>query len=938
MKLHMDYNAEERLKLFSKRLKLFHQHNNERNINTAVVSDDLKYNLSPLLAEIILNLKYPDTSVKRFKKHITKYNGINNTNLLFDNFEKLNWVRIIDGEVRLPEVVRHTVWKMGYEEEQGNSNIIHEQYSELLDCLKNYYYKIMYDNPPIITSKKLNLIIKSHQIKEIDIQFLVEREILKVKNSSYYWQEGEYCRKLSSKIAAQLWLKIADDSQDIEKFSKYFKLTQSAEISPHNISDYLSNENRIVLSELALKFLLSQNDFLRSNDEFGKIWLDSPQYLHIDLNKTIPKVDFDYSDLWSFLESIKNHRLQFSDIFEHQKCRNYCHALLRYVIDGEKFGLEPFNRLKDVVKDIQRPFLSYVILQDIKWHYPEIIPHFLTDSDLSPISFQLLDDVNIDSALFKGEINNDINGEQCSKIKNDLWIEMYDLMLYIVAQSNIEDSEKGTLIGRILMNSSEKTFYNAYNAFLHNQHLVYKARYEEILKKLMDKRTNFHVRSAYPYIAPRFIFYILPTICKMIEQKLQHPETNRNGFLNFQTWIIDLSIEVLRLTRLSPWETEIPDRLRGEIMNHSNKLIEQLHNSIKDYYLTTSIVVNDFEVHEEKIIPANRDLNEFGIEIVDWGYLCLILEDKNLLESLNNSFIRSLEFKTDGDRYDKENNEQVKKIQMYLQTLMFAYLAISKRSEDYKMAGMPVRITLQKLQNWIKEYAIKYSVEDLVNSRTDIFDEKLKFYTYNKYQQSLIKLLFSSVNNFEINARAEFINHYFTINNDFVRMLTATNILETKEDIQIIENKIKTIDIEGYIREQNYNEIQRALIEAVNSENHWQLAKPLLVQAKKRFEKIKQLDDSDKWLLFEIDLLLAFKERDIEKLSDIQIPSSNHHTDASWYEITKEYYVALFKLYNEKKYKDSVTRFTALASKAPKDIRYAYHLFRAQTLNAIETE
>lgn len=52
----------------------------------------------------------------------------------------------------------------------------------------------------------------------------------------------------------------------------------------------------------------------------------------------------------------------------------------------------------------------------------------------------------------------------------------------------------------------------------------------------------------------------------------------------------------------------------------------------------------------------------------------------------------------------------------------------------------------------------------------------------------------------------------------------------------------------------------------------------------------------------------------------------------------KQFYIALFKLYNEKNYDEAIKLFKSLLSDDTKNIRYAFHLYRAETLKAIEIE
>jgi hypothetical protein len=212
---------------------------------------------------------------------------------------------------------------------------------------------------------------------------------------------------------------------------------------------------------------------------------------------------------------------------------------------------------------------------------------------------------------------------------------------------------------------------------------------------------------------------------------------------------------------------------------------------------------------------------------------------------------------------------------------------------------------------------------------------------YDMYYQPLTSLLYRSVNYFKGPAQNIFIEDFFAKSNNIGRMLTAINLLDSKELATIISKRIDSIDIAEFIKATSTTtELQSAMIEAINSDNHWNLAKPLIVKIQKHFDRIKQNDQNTTNLFFDVNLLMAYKEKDLTKLRTLPVPKNENYylQNNQWAEKRQRYFIALFRIYYEKKYADGIQILKSLLSEDPKNIQYAFQLYRAETLNAIETK
>ena len=112
---------------------------------------------------------------------------------------------------------------------------------------------------------------------EVKADFLIERDIIgfDVKSDVYYWKGNEYLRHLRNEIASTLWLLVGGEEATDAEFRRYFKLIKGAGIWIDNLQDYLNFKNISRICELTVSFLNTENDFLKSDNEFHKIWLDA---------------------------------------------------------------------------------------------------------------------------------------------------------------------------------------------------------------------------------------------------------------------------------------------------------------------------------------------------------------------------------------------------------------------------------------------------------------------------------------------------------------------------------------------------------------------------------------------------------------------------------------------------------------------------------------
>lgn len=945
MQFFYSYAAKEKLKSLSERLKYLARNKNaySAHIDQNIKSENLQFNLSLIISHILIKLKFIDRSKSVFESIIEEYNKTQGTTLTFGDFYKIHWIRTVNGDVIVPELVRNFIWQVGYYEEENKPIEIPSDKMHFVRCLQIYFQNCFENEQPSITGIELNDILKKYAPKQITINFLKEKNIIdyNIEGNVFYWKgQNDYSRYLKNEIASTLWLLIGGENATIKQFEKYFKIIWGTQICVGNLDGFLAQENTTKVSELAVEYLSSENDLLKSDDEFRKIWLDANRYQHIDIKAQIPNVKFNYKTSWDFIESVNFHKRYYHEFFDYQKTRSFCYSLLRIIVHNESKDSRPYKNGLEILKDTSKPFLVWSLYREIPSEFPFVIPYLLTDSELIPIAFKMIDKMGIDDNFLSEQSNRERKDEERYELMNNLWLEVFDFTLDEFCSTTSDNENKGEVISRILFDLTEEVFRynnNSNNIISHN---AFRKRYDEALKKLSIKRIKDINIYPKPFINPRIIIALLPSIIDHIRNNITKVFAQYNQFLKLKSPLLDLSVEILRLGNIRFSEDEISKSEQQKLVESTKELVYTLEKYLSEFYSQIDIEVQTYNKGIEKQ-KAERGINEFGFEIMDWGYLFLLFEKNNILEAFHNNFVLYLNFNADGDKYEKQNQEQFEKIKLYLKSLMISFISINQNKNLYEIDGLPVNKTLVQLEKWIKDFSLLYSLDDLSNKRIDIFNEMFSDFGYNIYNQHLTALLYKCINYFNDKNPNEFVKTFFTTSNDIGRMLTAINILDSKGQRDIISQRISEVKIEAFIDEVfTTTELQYALIESVNSESHWELAKPLIDRIQEHFEKIKHHDENRENLLFQVNLLLAFKEKDYRKLNGIEIPKKQYmHSEADKkMQKMKQFYIALFKLYNDKSYDEAIKLFRSLLSEDTKNIRYAFHLYRAETLKAIEIE
>lgn len=937
MHFHLDYHSKDKFTALSEKIKSIAAKNNNYNehISVHIRAENLRYNLSYVLSQIILNLKFIERGIGEFEKVLIEFNTINNTQISIKDFKDLSWIRIASDEVVLPCVVRHFIWNVDYYEQEGKVLEIPGGKENLIECLRMYYKRYFYECKLTISKKELIEILRINARPEVTIDFLTDKEILTElpDTDQFYWSDHDYIRTLKNEIAATLWsLKARENT--FQEFREYAKLLLRMKMFGVALSNLLPPSQCSDLGNFALQYLNQEEDLLRSDHDFQKIWWDAENYHHIEIDSPIPAVEFDYSCPYNFIDTIESVHWHYDDLFYYQKTRIFCSLLLGLHINAASQIPLDFSEVSKMLRDLSRPFLLWILYKNIPESFGGILPYLLTDTELIPVMLRSVDKIKINDTFLKKFENRDEQNEESYRISNELFFDSFELVLDLFINSQHENLSKGNCIIKILIDTAKSIFhYNPNDNYI--SHNAARKRYDEILKLLTLKR--FRNPNNAHNISPRIIISLLPEMLDFLLEEYQTRKEHLN-YLSLDLSYLDVSIEVLRMCNLNFVDGEIYSTEKEHIGKKASELTDKLFRYLLDYYEQDEVEVRDVYNKAKEIKKVRRLNNQFGFEIIDWGYLFLLFERSGCLLRFKNNFVKTLVFDLRQSVHDEENREQVDKLKSFVKSILLAFNGIQIKKDELEIEQLPVKGTLTKLENYIQELSTEYSLDKFEEERVNIFDDSFYVFGQNIFYQSLRSLLFRSLNYFAENKAEEFIKDFFGQSIDIGSMLTAINILESKNLAKLVADRIVAIEIEDYIQSKyTVTDLQDTLIEAVNSESHWDLAEPLIQRIQKYLEKVRQNDENMIFILFHVSLLLAFKENNAIKLAEIEIPQSNYYIDrgkADKGQDLKNFFTGLQKLYNDKDYDNAITTFQSLSSKGDEP-RYAFHLYRAQTLKAI---
>lgn len=906
-----------------------------------ILAVNLQYNMVKLMAGILYSARWQSPTLDDFEKILHAYNEENQVQLVKDDFFTREWIRIVNGCILFPSVISGLLFKIGYDMRQSKEVIIPEEYRQYIECLKLLYDQFDENaREPKLSKETLTGLLGEHNEPGVDIAFLVSHSIVSEIGDEYIIQIGNsFIEYFTNEITAVLWSRFGEGKASAHDFRQFVSILHKFEMfSEGNLWQQLEDKSLRRLRELAIDFILNEPDLSSPSAEVKKVYFDQHHQRHLGFTiPAVPDMEFKATEPYELLREAQDFEFYHTDLFDYQGVRTMFLLVLRLIIDLQTDYQHPYSEILILLKRCDKPFLVYMLVDEIQRSHPEIIPYLLNDPLLAPVAMNMVDTLSRSNQWLGGNIIK----EDISKLRTEeidfFWRAAFEHLLNLYSYRLSANYEMAARIfGSILQDQVERVFisHNTDNDFNRKVHLTQKKRYIDTLAMLRMKRldsTGYHSVDRY---VPMLLDGLLLPLIDVLQNKRQR--VSKNEFIKFETATIYLFSDLLWIAE--EIEINISDANAStaklqKIQNDGYRYICQL---LLEYFTIRIVTINPFP--EKTTALAKRGINDFGIELINWGSLFLHFHRMGLLTKLNSAFKIELKFKKGATGYDDINVEQGTKLDYYVRILMYAFIDISKEANRYVYRGLPVLETKSQLQQLIMEYTSEYNGHEESEWKTDLFNERIKQTTFNYYRKPLFVLLYRALSFFSPQEQVRFLSSFFERSVNLLQMISAHNRLENKLARKWLAKKIEGIKVEAFIQSQaSMTDIENALVEAVNSVDFFDTAQPLLEKVQSHSENVKKWGLDNAGFIYRIRLYQAFRKKDMALLDSIEEPVNNYVNEVylATEKNLKFYYRALHDIYHLSSYDAAIESLASLSSRYPKNADYAFHLYRARIYKAI---
>jgi len=943
------FSIESKLRSLSEKIKCFSQKDSTGNQISQIFFEKEKYCVPLLTAHIIKNLTFPDMRKSTFLSVILDYNVKNKKELKFEEFEKLHWIRIIQDEVILPEAVKHTIWLMKNNDTKNKIDISSENKRDMILCLATYYKP---NDEPSITKETIKQIITSLNLTMDSISFLLDKHILEFNkdNNKYIWRGHLHHQpQLENEVSAILWLLIKKDFSDPEKaFWNFLYLARKTGLYFRKPNTLLSNEDLQLLCEQAVNYIQHDHDLLVCDDELEKIRLDGHPHHPIDIIQKAPDFNFRCNTVSEFLEKINLFANRKTYDFTHQGIRSYVYIILRLIVQYEQTKFDKKIIINDILSDLKRPSIFFIMKHILINDYPHMIPFLISDIELIPLSFQMLDDIEFNNDIFISSegANNKLIKEH--KFRNEIWLEFFEITVNHFIENfqfyvNENIQKNGQLLGEALCDVFIYTANKIFEEYWINNpskdfiSTKMHERYTAVFQIFKKAKTKFNICKNGLYVKSKLSYFLLPYTIEKMQLSLSNSKTKYNHFFHFDITNIDVLIDMLELASIPYDSIEIEDKQKQNLNNLLSESTKCICNYLEYFFSAEKMDVLDYDLSiETKDVDIAFDVNK--LNRTNWTLLVMLMEKYGLFQHLICAFDSSIKLNKSERLFDKFYMNQYHRIRVMLRILLYSYLKFIKEETKIDFTIEQRKRMVGNLEESIVKYAKLYSKNDIQNDRIDAF---YVFHLPSEFEinDNIFNLLLMALNHFPVELQKYFVESFFSEATDLKRMLAAINSIESEEVKKIVVDHIVKINIDEYIDScHTVTEWEETLIEAINSEKHWYFAESLIKNIKEHYKRRNDNSEQVNFFFYQVEMSLALRNKDLGKIENMQYQRKTYGTHNDYNpDNVKSYFIALYFIENDTDYDKAIDLLNSLLSNDEKNIRYSLLLYRARFLKIIKS-
>lgn len=900
---------------------------------------NLQYNLSWIISKVLVIADLPrKVTFEDFEEHLQRFNHDNSSNLTVADFTRLGWIRKINGALGLPSLVSRALRKIN-----SNENIrVPENYELHIRCLSDFYWQCYKTHRPL----KINSASLASIMSQQEISLLVEKGILSIKENVSDFYEikcvEDTCRYIRNEISSAVWILLKEDAgcpSEKEKFLKFIEIIKTwLYFWPDNLKAYLPNHDLNIIVGQAVNLLLAEDDLIDDGYEFQKSWLDQPLYGHHNLFDPIPGIALQFATPFDTLRIIKQFERYYQGIFDHSDLRSFYHLLIYIIVDNDQNYGEAHSRYPNVIslmKDMRRPYVIELTYSELKRSKPEIFPYFLLHHELVPIALNAFSEIQFsDKSVSKYD---HVDKYKALKVQEtEMWKEAYGIFLNTLVKREL-DSEGARALSEILVFQCEQFFYS-WGALYQNtvDHLEAKARFEIAINKLAEVKSQFTSASG---LKTR----IFPNYLRLIFEFLKDNEKkNHYERTSLPCAELELASQILRLCNTSFFQGEISEGQRADLDRLKIDLSEYVFQMISGFFISETRQKYDIHTGVWETIKVKRGLFDFGMEIIEWGYIFLHLQHARLLLKFVDTFKSTIVFETGSNegKYHSQNIEQYYKLSLFIKVIGIGVLQFNREFVELETISSQVAKVKSYLHALLLDMSVKHSINDLPNGRINVFDDRYPSLQNNLYHLDIADIVFTCFDLSTENEQELFLRSFFEDTLDLELLLNAYNIFESGKSKAIIAGQIQSINIQEFIRSRStVTQLESCIIEAVNSDVYFSFALPIMEKVESHITRVQLRTKEYESFFFSIRLLLAFKNKDVSLIQETPAPkdistASGYNAEA---ENKRSYFIGLHKLYNQRDFDGAITIFQRLITINPDDYEIRYRLFHANILKFVNT-
>ena len=898
--------------------------NDDRNfhVNPKTIIKNTQWGASFLLSEILFYAKKePKFSDKDLIKFHKEYEETNKVHIEILELIDKQWIRNINGEIRLPNAITRALW--AFRKNSENESVGFPQYiAENIDIFKFLYslhITIGYSDSRkvLIEEEQLKEIITKHRIcfplTPILDELLSELDIEKYNNKYEIRIGYDYngCwSTFSDEISARLWERLSikyPQNRIVSIFDEWFEKSLWCK----NPCKHLSEDSKKKLLGCIWNKLISEPDLECSNKELAKVYLDSHHFHHNWENDIIlperHKINNQsYVELYKSLHEIENH---FHDAVSYQEIRVSISFLIRLIIENDKAyheGGEPFCKIKELLKiSLGKPFIFYELLQILKRQHSYILPYFLNEKGVFLVVFDLLSEISITDILL--DENKDYQEQSRQKQITQILLKSIDAYLQKATTYMVENEEIAKNISAILYSTSRKLF-SQINVNNYHSNLFEKEEYKQRFNEMLNCITSFESS-----ITRNFFDDIYPSLFSCIEKINRPLQTHAviHGIYFPKYYLIS---ELLKNKKISS--------------DNNKELLQLFINSLKKEIELDIIEIQDYWYDKKEQKAVSWSDNQYGYGLIDWAEIFLLAEKYSIVDDLLESF--KAHFKTNSFKEETKewnlvhdwNRSQTYKLRLLMRILLIAYSKINEKGAFYENVGFNIEEVQNILERKIVYIAINSNKSNFEKAEYGIFSDS--FESLPNVNTNLFSKLGEISNFFSQENRRKLIDSFLENEDAFEKFMELYNLLFLEGDRQYLKEKLDNISPKKYIENAHWlPQLENALIQAINSDLFTEQAEEILNYYEKIADTRFKNDENKVNFIYRIKLLLAYRHNNKSELLNINVPEKRYHISTFNKEAAnqKTFYLSLFDL-KEKNFSDALNKLKNLTASEPINVEF----------------